>query len=49
MRGEWLSLAIVILLVLVLGIALLRLVIWRLTPERDKDESEEDYWRMHGG
>jgi hypothetical protein len=39
----------VILLALVPGIALLKLVIWRLTPERDKDESEEDYWRMHGG
>jgi hypothetical protein len=37
--GEWLSLAMVILLALVPGIALLKLVIWRLTPERDKDES----------
>jgi hypothetical protein len=47
--GEWLSLAMVILLALVPGIALLKLVIWLLTPERDKDESEEAYWRMHGG
>jgi hypothetical protein len=45
--GEWLSLAMVILLALVAGIALLKLVIWLLTPERDKDESEEDYWRRH--
>ena len=47
--GEWLSLALVILLALVPGTALLKLVIWLLTPERDKNESEEDYWRMHGG
>lgn len=47
--SEWHSLAIVILLALVPGIALLKLVIWLLTRERDKDESEEDYWRMHGG
>ena len=46
--GEWLWLAMVILLALVPGIALLKLVIWLLTPERDKDESEEAYWRMHG-
>ena len=45
--GEWLALAVVILLALVPGIALLKLVIWLLTPERDKDES--DYWRIHGG
>ena len=45
--GEWLSLAMVILLALVAGIASLKLVIWLLTPERDKDESEEDYWRRH--
>ena len=43
-----LALATVILLALVLGIALLRLVVWLLTPERDKDKSERDYWRMHG-
>jgi hypothetical protein len=47
--GEWLSLAMVILLALVPGIALLKLVIWLVTPERDQDESEKDYWRMHGG
>jgi len=47
--GEWHALAIVILLVLVPGIALLKLVIWLLTPRRNKDESERDYWRMHGG
>jgi uncharacterized iron-regulated membrane protein len=47
--GEWLALAMVILLALVLGIALLKLVIWLLTPERDKDKSERDYWRIHGG
>jgi hypothetical protein len=48
-EGDWLSLAMVILLALVPDIALLRLVIWLFTPDRDKDESAEDYWRMHGG
>jgi hypothetical protein len=44
--GIWL----VILLALVPGIALLKLVIGLLlTPGRDKDESERDYWRAHGG
>jgi hypothetical protein len=47
--AESLALAIVILLALVPGIALLKLVIWILTPERDKNESERDYWRIHGG
>jgi hypothetical protein len=37
------------LLALVPGIALLKLFIWLLTPERDKDESERDYWRIHRG
>jgi len=44
--GEQLALAIVVLLP---GIALLKLVIWLLTPERNKDKSERDYWRIHGG
>ncbi len=47
--GDWVALAAVILLALVPGIALLKLVIWLLTPEREKDESERDYWRIHGG
>ncbi len=47
--GEWRLLAMVILLALLSGIALLELVIWLLTPEPDKDESERDYWRTHGG
>jgi hypothetical protein len=42
--SRWLA---VILLALV-GVALLKLVIWLLTPERDADESEKDYWRIHG-
>jgi hypothetical protein len=43
--GDRLALAIVILLS---GIALLKVVIWLLTPERNKDKSERDYWRIHG-
>ena len=44
--GDRLVLAIVILLP---GIALLKLVIRLLTPERNRDKSERDYWRIHGG
>jgi hypothetical protein len=47
--GGWLALGMVTLVALVTGIALLTLVIWLLTPERDKDDSERDYWRKHGG
>jgi len=44
--SDRLALAIVILLP---GIALLKLVIWLLTPERDKDQGEKDYWQIHNG
>jgi hypothetical protein len=51
--GEWLTLAMVILLALVPGIALSNFVFRFLTRGRDKDASEDasekDYWRMHGG
>jgi hypothetical protein len=50
-HAGWLALA--ILLALVPGIALLKLAFWLLTRERDADESEDeserDYWRIHGG
>ena len=45
--GEWHPSAMFILLALVPGIALLKLVIWLLAPERQKDDSERDYWRRH--
>jgi hypothetical protein len=47
--GEWPALAMVLLLAVVPGIALLKPVFWLLTRERDADESEKDYWRIHGG
>jgi hypothetical protein len=51
--GEWLALAIVILVSFVSCIASLRLVFWFLTRKRDADESEgedeKEYWRVHGG
>ena len=47
--NKWLA---VILLALV-GVALLKLVIWLLKRKRDTDESEDEsereYWRVHGG
>ena len=50
--GERLALAVVILLSLALCIALLKLVFWLLTHERDADKSEDggekEYWRIHG-
>ena len=51
--GEWLALALAILVLFALRIALSRLVSWFLKRERDADESddesEKDYWRIHGG
>jgi hypothetical protein len=46
--GEWLALALVILLTFALCVALLRLVFWLLKRERDTDESESEYWRIPG-
>jgi predicted branched-subunit amino acid permease len=47
--GEWLALALVILLTFALRVAFLRLVFRVPKRERDQDESERDYWRIHGG
>jgi hypothetical protein len=51
--SEWLALAIVILVSLASCIASSRLEFWFLTRKRDpdegEDESERDYWRIHGG
>jgi len=51
--GEWLALALDILILFALGIALSRLVFWFLRRKRDTDESEDESeredWRMHGG
>lgn len=46
--GEWLAFAVVILLSFALGIALLRLVFGFLKRKRDTDETEKDYWHIHG-
>jgi hypothetical protein len=46
---EWLVLAMVLLLSFALCIASLKLLFWLLTRERDTDESEKEYWRIHGG
>jgi hypothetical protein len=49
--GEWLALAIVILVSFALCAVSLRLVFWFLTRKRDADEGEgeKEYWRVHGG
>ena len=47
--GEGLAFALVTLLLFVLCVALLRLVFRLFKRERDTDESESDYWRIHGG
>jgi hypothetical protein len=51
--GEWLAFALAILVLFALRIALSRLVFWFLARKRDaderEDESEKEYWRIHGG
>ena len=46
--GEGLALAIVILISFALCIALSKLVWWLRTRKREADESENEYWRIHG-
>ena len=45
--AKWLAVAILLALALCMGT--LRFVFSLLTHERDTDESEKDYWRIHGG
>jgi hypothetical protein len=47
--GGWLALALVILLLFALRIALLRLVFGLFKRKGDTDQSDRDYWRIHGG
>jgi len=47
--GEWLTIAVVILLIFALCIALIRLLFRLFRRGGDTDESESDYWRIHGG
>jgi hypothetical protein len=51
--GKWLALALAILVLFGLRMALSRLVFWFLGRKRDTDESEDEsereYWRIHGG
>jgi hypothetical protein len=50
--GEWLALAMVILLSFALSIALSKLVFWLFARRREADEregeAEKEYWRIHG-
>ena len=47
--AEWLALAVVILLALALCTGTLKFIPSLFTHKRDADESEKDYWRIHGG
>jgi hypothetical protein len=47
--GEWFALGVMIVFAFTLCIASLRVVFWLLTRERDTDEPESEYWRIHGG
>jgi hypothetical protein len=47
--GGWLAFALVISFLFALSIALLRLVFRRFKRKGDTDESEREYWRIHGG
>jgi len=46
--GEWLALAIVVLLTFALRIAVPKLFWWLRSRKREEDESEKEYWRIHG-
>jgi hypothetical protein len=47
--GEWLALALVILLTFALCVALSRSVLRLFKRKGEPDKSESDYWRTHGG
>ena len=47
--AEWLALAVVILLALELCVGTLEFISSLFTHERNADEPEKDYWRIHGG
>lgn len=47
--GEWLAFALLTLLLFALCIALLKLVFRLFKRRSNQDESESDYWRIHGG
>ncbi len=45
--ADWLALVVVIALALCLGTV--KFVFWLHSHERDTEESDREYWRMHGG
>jgi hypothetical protein len=47
--GEWLAVVMVVLLSFGLCIASSRLALWRLTRKRNANESDREYWSIHGG
>jgi hypothetical protein len=47
--GEWFALGVMIVFAFSLCIASLKVVFWLLTHERDTDEPESEYWRIHEG
>jgi hypothetical protein len=49
LAAEWLVLAIVIVLSFALSIGSSKLVWWLRTRKSDTDESEREYWHIHGG
>jgi hypothetical protein len=46
---DWLALAAAAVLVIAVRIGTRRFIMWLLTHKRDSDESEREYWRIHGG
>jgi hypothetical protein len=47
--GGWLALVLIVLLSFALYIALLRLVFGLLKSKGNRDVSDRNYWRIHGG
>ena len=48
-QNEWLTVALVVLLLLALCVAVLRLALGFFKRKGNTDESGSDYWRLHGG
>jgi hypothetical protein len=45
---DWFALVIVVVLTVAVRIGTRRFMLWLLSHKRDRDKSENEYWRMHG-
>jgi hypothetical protein len=47
--GDWLALAVVVVLITAARIGARRFIFWLLTHKRDKGKDKKEYWRIQGG